>query len=366
MKPSTNIKKCIATRLAVTIFFILLMVASERTAAQNLVVNPGFTNGTTGWTTQCSIEINPESVYGGIGSNPVTEIDVERCMNQEVSITAGTIYDFGFKASRRQGGTPATVGVTVTITGIPSGAQYVNTNYTYTNTGWAYTVESGSFIIPANSTDTKVNIRFSNYVTPGTYGTLIDDISLQTAALQSILPVKLISFKAEEKNNTAVLDWSATNDDNDGRYFIIERAGNGGFDSIGIVAVSAKTGVQQYSFVDHLGAAGVNSYRLKIVNMAGFSYSNIVRLENNKIPNVQLYPNPATSSVSFKMNSANAGTLSIQVYSVAGTLLMQKKQLLDAGVNNVSLDITSLQRGSFYVKISGDNGMHHAQSFCKR
>ena len=107
--------------------FILLAIAgsslfSKGVGAQNLIVNPGFQDGTSGWGTDCSIEINPETVYGGTNAaNKVTEIDIERCFKQQVAVSAGATYDFSFKASRRQGGTPATVGVTVTITGAESG-----------------------------------------------------------------------------------------------------------------------------------------------------------------------------------------------------------------------------------------------------
>jgi hypothetical protein len=181
----------------------LLLVTSMVVSAQsNLVTNPGFSNGTQGWSTNCTIEINPESVYGGTNSNPVTEIDIERCLHQEIATSAGAIYDFSFKAGRRQGSTPATVGITVKVIGVPSGVEYINQNRTYTNTSWSLTTESFSFTVPANTTDTRVRIEFTNYVTPGTYGTLVDDISLSVNAQSAVLALKPTHVIRRNNNNT--------------------------------------------------------------------------------------------------------------------------------------------------------------------
>lgn len=167
-----------------------LVFNNSALAQQNLVTNPGFTNGTNGWATDCSIEINPETVYGGsVSSNPVAEIDIERCFKQEISVSSGAMYNFSYKASRRQGGTPATVGVTVSITGVQTGTQYVIANKTYTNTSWSWTTEHFSFTLPVNSADTRIRISFSNYITTGTYGTLIDDITLSIDAQSAVLPI---------------------------------------------------------------------------------------------------------------------------------------------------------------------------------
>src|SRR5687767_4468099 len=94
----------------------LLAVSSGKALGQtNLITNPDFSGGSTGWSTNCTIEINPETVYGGsVSSNRVTEIDTERCLYQDVTITPGTIYTLSYRAARRIGGpTPATVGVNV-------------------------------------------------------------------------------------------------------------------------------------------------------------------------------------------------------------------------------------------------------------
>ncbi|MEO8582979.1 MAG: T9SS type A sorting domain-containing protein [Flavitalea sp.] len=356
------------TQVSLTKMFAALLLAgasifSQDVTAQNLVVNGGWSNGTAGWSTGCSIEINPESVYGGSGSNPVTEIDIERCFNQEISVSADATYNFSYKASRRQSGTPATVGVNVEIIGVQSGIDYINVNKTYTNTSWAYTTENFSFTVPGNTIDTRVNIKFSNYLTTGTYGTLIDDITLTVSALSSTLPVRLTGFNGQVKNNKAVLNWTASNDDNDGKYFIIERsAAQGSFDSIGVVSVAGTN----YSFTDNNMSSGSNNYRLKIINLAGSTYSKIINLVNSVSASVQVYPNPATSTLSFKLSTIAKSTIKVQVYSLSGSIVTTKVQQLSAGINAGNIDVTALRTGSYYVKITDGNGMNYVQAFCKK
>jgi hypothetical protein len=350
-----------------SITFLLISAAmafSNGAAAQNLITNPGFSNGTSGWSTDCSMEINPESVYGGVSStNSVTEIDVERCFNQQISVSPGAIYDLSYLASRRQGATPATVGVTVTITGVQSGIQYLNVNRTYSNTGWGFTTESFSFTLPSNTTDTRVNIKFSNYLTTGTYGTIVDDINFSVDAQSSVLPLKLMTFAGEMKNNKATLNWKASNDENDGQYFVVERARvSGSFDSIGVVAVTGTS----YTFVDNRMPDGSFDYKLKMVSRAGYTYSKIINLDNAGTSGLQLFPNPASSFIGFKLTSVKKSTVNVQVFSASGAMVSMKQVQLNMGVTSGTLDITSLRAGSFFLRVSDNNGNNYVQGFCKK
>ncbi len=344
---------------------MLLMASAVVSAQSNLVVNPGFTNGTQGWSTDCTIEINPESVYGGNNSNPVSEIDIERCLRQEIAVSAGAMYDFSFKAGRRQGSTPATVGITVKVIGVPSGTVYLNQNRTYTNTSWGLTTESFSFTVPANTTDTRVKIQFNNYITPGTYGTLIDDISLSVNAQSAVLPIRLTNFYANLKTNVALLSWTAQNENNDGSHFIIEKLSRQNiFDSIGKVAVS-NTGA--YSFADKNLFSGNNQYRLKAINRNGtYTYSNIVSIEYNTTTGFNIYPNPATSTINYSVNSNVKSTASLMIYNISGALLVSRQVRLEEGPNSISMDISSLKTGSFYIKLADNEGMSYVKSFCKK
>ena len=167
--------KKVATLIG-SLFFLL----SSPVLAQNLVVNGGFSNGTTGWTTNCTTEVNPEPTYGGTASsNYVTEIDVERCINQQVCILPGATYRFTYRGSRRtQSTTAATVALNLKITGAQTGNQYVNVNHSYNNTVYGYTTHTYDVTVPSGSADRRLDISFVSHNNPNTYGVLIDDVSL--------------------------------------------------------------------------------------------------------------------------------------------------------------------------------------------
>src|SRR5882757_11445997 len=82
-------------------FLAVLMIATASlpSQAQNLISNSNFTGGSSsGWTTGCSVEVNPQSVYGGPSSSIyVTEIDMERCLSQQVCILPGLSYTFTYQ-----------------------------------------------------------------------------------------------------------------------------------------------------------------------------------------------------------------------------------------------------------------------------
>lgn len=149
-------------------------------SAQNLITNSSFTNGTTGWSSSCSMEVYDETVYGGSNSsNNVTEIDRERCLDQNICIMPGITYTLTFKGTRRiDGSTPSTVGIVMQVKGVNSNTYYVNQTKTYNNSSWSWATQTYSFTIPANSSDKTVNIHIQDNNNHATYGVILDDIEL--------------------------------------------------------------------------------------------------------------------------------------------------------------------------------------------
>lgn len=366
MKNILSIPTLTSTANKIILLTLLTFGTALLQAQINLVQNPGFTNGTQSWSTTCSIEINPETVYGGTdASNKVSEIDIERCLHQDISIVPGVQYNFSFKAARRQSGTPATVGLTVKITGLQSGTQYVNANKTYTQTSWYYITENFSFIIPADATDTKVRISFTNYKTTGTYGALIDDIFFERDPLFGMLPIQLVQFRGNVQNGYAQVTWIADNRDKDGDYFVIERsaAGQNKFDAIDRVELNA--GSNRYAYTDKILLKGIYQYRLKAVNQDGsFTYSKIVSL-GGSTNSFSVYPNPAIHTLRYTLHIPAAATINVQIYNLSGSIVLNRRMPLQAGDNTVSLDISSLPKGSFYLKVSDAEGNNHVKAIRK-
>jgi len=165
--------------LTLTVMLTLLNLTSLQ--AQNLVTNSNFTGGSsTGWSTSSTIEVNPQTTYGGPSSSIyVTELDVERTINQQVCIMPGLTYTLTYQAARRpQIGTPTNPGIQLKVTGATSNTNYITNAQLYNSTTWSPQSKTFSITVPANSTDKKLNIQFSSVNNTTTFGVVVWDIEL--------------------------------------------------------------------------------------------------------------------------------------------------------------------------------------------
>lgn len=93
-----------------------------------------------------------------------------------------------------------------------------------------------------------------------------------------ILPVSFLSFTGKiNQKGEAILNWKLTQQQNM-NGFEIERSTDGqSYQKIGFVKVSSEAINSEYNFVDKSPLAGLNYYRLKIIDQDGkFRYSTIV------------------------------------------------------------------------------------------
>jgi len=203
----------------------LQLIGVTSVNAQNLVTNSDFAGGSSsGWSTSSSIEVNPQTTYGGPSSTIyVTEIDVERTINQQVCILPGLTYTFTFTASRRtQSGTPTSPGVNVKVTGVSSNTNYVNSTGAYSNTTWYGLTQTFNFTVASNSADRKVNIQFVSTNNSSTYGVLVWNVQLSPAAAHALsiagpsssLPNTGNTYYVNNSPASASYNWSFSNDAN--------------------------------------------------------------------------------------------------------------------------------------------------------
>jgi hypothetical protein len=122
-------------------------------------------------------------------------------------------------------------------------------------------------------------------------------------AQQSTLPVRLISFTGNYRDQSTNLNWETENQENFD-HFEIERGTNGAqFTAIGSkAALAGNTSRLGYSYSDDLGNVNgsVFYYRLKIVDKDGqFKYSNVImiRKESKSINGVAINPNPVVGGL---------------------------------------------------------------------
>jgi hypothetical protein len=192
----------------------------------------------------------------------------------------------------------------------------------------------------------------------------------QNSSNANNLPALLMSFSGTAENNTAELNWEMENETNC-KWFVIERSGDaGGFDSINVVTGLNNTHATAYSFADAHMLKGNNYYRLRQVDRDGVvKYSKIVILYNKSYATagkMEIYPNPASAVVNYTVASASADLVTVQVYNLAGVVLLTRQQQLAAGSNQQTLAISNLKSGNYFLKVINREGStQYVQPFVK-
>lgn len=187
----------------------------------------------------------------------------------------------------------------------------------------------------------------------------------------TILPVTLLSFKAERQSNSEVLlNWETTNEYNN-TGFDVERslANTDSFTKRNFVpakiSISAK---KQYNLTDNNSFSGTSYYRLKQVDADGrFIYSSIVSVKGyDAIEGLSIYPNPVTDYLKTEIFSNKAGTSIITILSAEGKMIFQQPVSLLQGNNVKNLSLSFLAKGIYIIEATSASGKIFSAKFIKQ
>lgn len=171
--------------------------------------------------------------------------------------------------------------------------------------------------------------------------------------MSSIVPSQLIRFEAVKKDNKALLQWSTAQEQNS-KSFGIERSTDGrNFSLVGTVDAAGQSAVtRNYQFTDAAPAAGINYYRLKLVDMDGkAAYSPIAALYFGKGFYFSYGPNPAHHFVQVQIEN-NPGPLTLQLTDLSGRLIKQLN-LNAATSQSIRIPLGPLQKGIYVLQLTG-------------
>lgn len=193
----------------------------------------------------------------------------------------------------------------------------------------------------------------------------------ETESSDIVTPALLLSFDGQVNNNEADLTWVMENETNC-KWFVIERSGNdGGYDSINVVLGINNNNQTTYTFNDEHMLSGNNYYRLRQVDRDGVvRYSKVIMLykdpQTTTATTMGVYPNPATSTISYSVTTATAQQVLVQVYDVSGVVLLTTEQQLYAGNNQQTITLSGLRSGHYFLKVTNREGSsQYVQPFVK-
>jgi hypothetical protein len=168
----------------------------------------------------------------------------------------------------------------------------------------------------------------------------------------SPLAIDLSSISAINSGNRNRIDWSTVSE-SVGDKFELERSVEGtNFTSLG--TVNAKGESSTYSYWDNNPFAGINYYRLKIIDAAGkFSYSRTVSatVRGKGMFSVEAFPNPVKEQFTLEVYGQAGNNPYVTVTNLEGKVL---KQISMSG-NKAEINMNGFASGMYLVKYHDDD-----------
>ncbi len=190
--------------------------------------------------------------------------------------------------------------------------------------------------------------------------------------LNAALPVTLYSFTGQRANETSVLNWTTSSEQNNS-HFVVERSKDGKTFSPLSAKISSK-GVNgnssvnlEYGYTDVSPIQGHNYYRLQQVDIDGHeSYSGTVDVYFGTETMVTMYPNPVNTELNIQLNTPEAGRARVKIMDATGRVVRTVELSLQAGSNATKVDMQSLSDGVYMVSISNGKGLNYTQTIRKK
>ena len=200
----------------------------------------------------------------------------------------------------------------------------------------------------------------SGTIPSGSAMSTFNKYTLGTNPCSNPLPVELIEFTAEPKNNEAVdVRWVTATEINN-HYFEVQTSIDGvNWTTIAIVqGAGNSTELQNYSLMDYDPYPGVSYYRLKQLDYDGTtSYSNIEIVNFEGVEIITLFPNPSSGEVNITVKSSETGTITFTVHDAVGKIIKSEQFQINEGNNQISSFINGAN-GKYFVSVVTSNGKY--------
>lgn len=147
------------------------------------------------------------------------------------------------------------------------------------------------------------------------------------------LPVRLLSFTAEQRGNSNQLTWITSAEEENTGFFVEHSADGSRFSELGWVAGAGNAASEQvYSFTDQLPLNGSNYYRLRQVDFDGsVTFSQVIRLDNRAAETSwTVYPNPVSGGQELVVQH-NGNFADFSLYDLAGREVFRVRKITSEG-----------------------------------
>ncbi|MEO7049330.1 MAG: T9SS type A sorting domain-containing protein [Ferruginibacter sp.] len=210
-------------------------------------------------------------------------------------------------------------------------------------------IASGAFVTTSGSTTGAAG---SYYVSKSGFSNVIFG-QLTATSSTGVLPLSLLSFKAEASVNCSVkINWTAAATSDHENFIVETSANNMDWQAVRIPIVSV-TGNSTYTFTDEDPNAGLIYYRLKMISATGtVSYSNTIPVRLTCVPKLMLNlsPNPVHDIAVLKVQNGILTKALIAIKDASGKTV---KTVVFSG-SVLSLDMAAFSKGIYVISCKTD------------
>ncbi|HAO46087.1 MAG TPA: T9SS type A sorting domain-containing protein [Ferruginibacter sp.] len=174
------------------------------------------------------------------------------------------------------------------------------------------------------------------------------------------LPITLLSFTGTLKGNNVLLEWTTSSEINS-KEFQLERSSDGvTYRRIGTIAAAGTSSVNKnYKYLD-VEATELNYYRLKSVDIDGYSkLSDVVIVKNNGLSQA-VYPavNPFSDYIGVRFAKMPKGQVTVRVMDMSGKLVSTTK-VYNPLSSVIRVENTSaLSQGLYMVQVENEGRLY--------
>jgi uncharacterized delta-60 repeat protein len=269
----------------------------------------------------------------------------------------GSLGDIGFSVAVQNDGRILVAGSSV-LTDDPLDNAFSIVRYTAAGIPDATFDTDGKNIIdfgPGDDNGYGLGSQGVNLIIGGVSGTSLALTRLTNSSF--ILPLSLYSFTAIKQSKAVLLNWQTINEQHTSAFEVQKSDNGSNFTGIGIIdAAGNSTSSKNYSLADLQPLAGLNYYRLKMIDIDGkFTFSKIITVRfDNAAVTLQAFPNPVNRMVNLQF-VAPAGRVKLQLTDAVGRTVKSFEVKSSGLVTYTSIDMTGLQKGVYFIYVNSES-----------
>lgn len=185
----------------------------------------------------------------------------------------------------------------------------------------------------------------------------------ETKPITFTLPVELLDFQGEAKNENIILSWFTLSELNNSGFYIQTSTDGINYSEIGFVSGHGTINdVNYYSFSYPNSAEGVNYFKLMQVDIDGkckfYGPISVNSSNSSTIEIKTIYPDPFKEELKIDLTSSASTNIKVKIIDMNGRELNNDLYYIDGGFNTLSLkNVSNLKNGIYNLNIFDETSM---------